>query len=431
MIAIYNQEKDLFMSPAIDGPFKFTTAADGNNLYLNDITRFGRSFSIVSIPYTLKLLMQELQTINMQMRIITEDNIEQLENMSYSKNISKLLMDPTANEETVAEMVRVEGTNRLNAKNANVPKYLESISPGPLNELQSPTNEPPPPYLNNESPQYSRNESPQYPDVSPAYRPPSSSSNEYVPGSESPVYKRPTSKEMEEHEKVWEEWRKYYDPQEQRMTHRFDEATKTWVKNQTFEEIWGLKGGKPAFQMGEIVNLRGGKDHKQHKIKHVGDKFITLETQYPSDDEDTIRVVEPYEILRPDEINYANTDGLSFDRPMFSPMDMRDYSNGPQKSHSDGKIVFAPQIVVTTGNDNNMTVPAFSGIPESTNGEQSDSSFAGGSEAIRNISMAEMAPAKNEYLPEQASKAPEPMANASSGGGLFDFAKGFFIKKTE
>jgi hypothetical protein len=429
MIAIYNQEKDLFMSPAIDGPFKFTTAPDGNSLYLNDITRFGRSFSIVSIPYTFKLLMQELQTINMQMRIITEDNIEQLENMSYSKNISKLLMNPAANEDTVAEMVRMEETNRFNAKNANVPKYLESVSPGALNETQSPTDEPPPPqYSYNESPQYSYNESPQYPDVSPAYRPPS---EENSPGSESPVYGRLTSKEMEEHEKVWDEWRKYYDPQEQRMTHRFDEATKTWVKNKTFEEIWSMKGGKPDFQIGESVFLRGGKRHKPHKVKHVGDKFITVETQYPSDDEDTIQVVEPYELLRPSEINPANIDGLSFDRPMFNQMDNPITSNnGYPNEQSDGKIVFAPQIVVTTGNDNNMTIPAVSNTPELMNGGQPEpSSFSGGSGAIQNISMTKMEPAKTDSFADQVLKAPEQTSSSNSSGGLLDFAKGFFIKK--
>jgi DNA-directed RNA polymerase II subunit RPB2 len=429
MIAIYNQEKDLFMSPAIDGPFKFTTAPDGNSLYLNDITRFGRSFSIVSIPYTFKLLMQELQTINMQMRIITEDNIEQLENMSYSKNISKLLMNPAANEDTVAEMVRMEETNRFNAKNANVPKYLESVSPGALNETQSPTDEPPPPqYSYNESPQYSYNESPQYPDVSPAYRPPS---EENSPGSESPVYGRLTSKEMEEHEKVWDEWRKYYDPQEQRMTHRFDEATKTWVKNKTFEEIWGMKGGKPDFQVGEPVFLRGGKRRKPHKVKHVGDKFITVETQYPSDDEDTIQVVEPYELLRPSEINPANIDGLSFDTPMFNQMVKPTTSNnGYYNEPNDGKIVFAPQIVVTTGNDNNTTIPAGSSTPELMNGGQSEpSSFSGGSSAIQNISMAKMEPAKTDSFADQALKAPEQTSSSNSSGGLLDFAKGFFIKK--
>ena len=427
MIAIYNQEKDLFMSPAIDGPFKFTTAPDGNSLYLNDITRFGRSFSIVSIPYTFKLLMQELQTINMQMRIITEDNIEQLDNMSYSKNISKLLMNPGANEDTVAEMVRVEETNRFNAKNANVPKYLESVSPGTLNEFQSPIDEPPPT-------QYSYNESPQYPDVSPAYRPPS---DEYVPGSESPVYGRLTTKEMEEHEKVWDEWRKYYDPQEQRMTHRFDEATKTWVKNKTFEEIWGLKGGNPDFQVGEPVYLRGGENNTQWTIKHIGDKFITVENQDPNymSGEDTIQVVGAHELLRLSEVHKANTDRIDFNKPMFSQIGGREHSNGNNNGNyndpNDGKIVFAPQIVVTTGNDNNMTIPAVSSSPELSNSGQPDlSSFSGGSGAIRNISMAKMEPVKTESSVVLESKVPELTTSSSSGsGGILDFAKGFFIKK--
>jgi hypothetical protein len=57
------------------------------------MTKFGRSFSIVRIPYCLKLLMQELIVMNVQMRIITEDNIDQLPSMSYSKNVYKVLKD--------------------------------------------------------------------------------------------------------------------------------------------------------------------------------------------------------------------------------------------------------------------------------------------------------------------------------------------------
>ena len=34
--------------------------------------------------------MQELMAINVQMRIITSDNIEQIENMSFSKNIENI-----------------------------------------------------------------------------------------------------------------------------------------------------------------------------------------------------------------------------------------------------------------------------------------------------------------------------------------------------
>jgi hypothetical protein len=376
--------------------------------------------------------MQELQTINMQMRIITEDNIEQMENMSYSKNISKLLMNPGANEETVAEMVKTEGTNRLNAKNANVPKYLESISPSSLNEplpqllAESPSEPPPYPDV---SPAYEPppdsypypDDSYPYPDVSPAYEPTSAELAKMGTDSSSPVY----NPNMEKHDKVWEEWRKYFDPKEQRMTHRFDEATKTWIKTKTFDEIWGLKGGNPAFQVGEHVYLRGREDNTQWTVKHIGDKFITVENRDPHymGGEDTIQVVETHELLRPSEVNRA--EGLSFDKPVFSQIGgikrHSDYHNDP----NNGKIVFAPQIVVTTGNDNNMTIPAGSSSPELSNSGQSGS--IGEPSVSRNISMAKMEPAKMGSFIEPEEKREEPQS--SGGGGLLDFAKGFFIKK--
>jgi DNA-directed RNA polymerase II subunit RPB2 len=89
-IAIYNQNLNLFLSPFSDGPIHFNTTLDGK-MNIRNISRFGRSFSIVRIPYALKLLIQELQVMNVQMRIITEDNIDQLINMSYSNNINELL----------------------------------------------------------------------------------------------------------------------------------------------------------------------------------------------------------------------------------------------------------------------------------------------------------------------------------------------------
>ena len=90
-IAIYNPDTNLFLSPFADGPLVFNKNIEGQEI-LNAISKFGRSFSIVRIPFALKLLIQELQVMNIQMRIITEDNIDQLMNLSYqSRNIDKLL----------------------------------------------------------------------------------------------------------------------------------------------------------------------------------------------------------------------------------------------------------------------------------------------------------------------------------------------------
>ena len=90
-IAIYNTERNLFLSPFADGPLVFTTSKEGDQI-LDAFSLYGRSFSLLRIPYALKLMIQELQVMNIQMRIITEENVDQLLNLSYqSRNIDKLL----------------------------------------------------------------------------------------------------------------------------------------------------------------------------------------------------------------------------------------------------------------------------------------------------------------------------------------------------
>jgi DNA-directed RNA polymerase II subunit RPB2 len=76
-IAIYNRETDSLFSPMIDGPIGYEKI-DNETFVPNMITRYGRDFSIVEVPYSFKLLMQELITMQVQMRLITSDNIESL-----------------------------------------------------------------------------------------------------------------------------------------------------------------------------------------------------------------------------------------------------------------------------------------------------------------------------------------------------------------
>jgi len=97
-MAIYNKSKNLFLSPMADGPIKFNKNPDGK-LNIENVSKFGRSFSILRVPYSLKLFMQELQVMNIQMRIITNDNIDQLKSMSFSDNPTLLLNShPTLNQ---------------------------------------------------------------------------------------------------------------------------------------------------------------------------------------------------------------------------------------------------------------------------------------------------------------------------------------------
>uniref|UniRef100_A0A6C0KE36 DNA-directed RNA polymerase n=1 Tax=viral metagenome TaxID=1070528 RepID=A0A6C0KE36_9ZZZZ len=91
-IAIYNENQNLFLSPMSDGPIKFIQNLD-STLNIDNISRFGRNFSIVRVPYTFKLLLQELKTMNIQMHIITEDNVDQLLNLSYSESYKEIVSD--------------------------------------------------------------------------------------------------------------------------------------------------------------------------------------------------------------------------------------------------------------------------------------------------------------------------------------------------
>ena len=225
-IAVYNQAMNLFLSPFADGPIKFNTALDGK-MNIQNVSRFGRSFSIVRIPYALKLLIQELQVLNIQMRIITEDNIDQLMSMSYSDNINKLLQD-TENTDlkllvskySRRERDRLYGImgkldvnpfenpaetpvyNKLSNMSLISPQYQQgspAYQPGPSDEME-PMGE-----RNPNSPVYDPN-SPPYAPGSPAYQPGSNeemelgvernpNSSPYAPGS--PAYQPGSNEEME------------------------------------------------------------------------------------------------------------------------------------------------------------------------------------------------------------------------------------------
>jgi hypothetical protein len=118
-IAIYNQPKNIFFSPFSDGPLQYHSNPDGS-LNVQNISRFGRSFSLLRIPYALKLLIQELQVLNIQMRIITDENIDQLENMSFSNNIQKLLKTDNTNLEEVVNNYIQNINLKLGKPNKNI-----------------------------------------------------------------------------------------------------------------------------------------------------------------------------------------------------------------------------------------------------------------------------------------------------------------------
>jgi hypothetical protein len=127
-VAIYNEAKNLFLSPYADGPIQFATNPDGTQ-NIKNLSKFGRSFSILRVPYSLKLLIQELQVMNVQMRIITDENVDQLLSMSYSDNINKLLQIGNKDLKDVTKDYIKDINDKVNNYNKKVHIIPEEESP--------------------------------------------------------------------------------------------------------------------------------------------------------------------------------------------------------------------------------------------------------------------------------------------------------------
>ena len=65
-------------SPSIDGPLTI----DENGI--QSIPKYNKSYSTINVPYSFKLFMQEIATMNIQMRLVTTDNIQQLAYMGWT-----------------------------------------------------------------------------------------------------------------------------------------------------------------------------------------------------------------------------------------------------------------------------------------------------------------------------------------------------------
>ena len=136
MIAVYNENKDIFLSPMLDGPLQFVRNVN-NELNIVNISRFGRDFSIVRVPYAFKLLYQELQAMNIQMRLITEDNIDQLESLQKSNTLSKLTgwKDATfadLGRQNIKKLRRFKMPPPIPGETILPPSQAEIITPSPF-----------------------------------------------------------------------------------------------------------------------------------------------------------------------------------------------------------------------------------------------------------------------------------------------------------
>jgi DNA-directed RNA polymerase II subunit RPB2 len=144
-IAIYNKDTNNLYSPMIDGPLVFDKV-DNEKLVPRLITKYGKEFSIVEIPYCLKLLIQELSSMNVQIRLITADNIKQLTEINTNTNYTNFYMDYNDFENKKKESI--ESVNQ--AMNASLYQTNEQFKQKYDNMGLTP-----PYFVSNSSPQFS------------------------------------------------------------------------------------------------------------------------------------------------------------------------------------------------------------------------------------------------------------------------------------
>ena len=289
MMAIYNPSKNIFMSPMADGPLKFTGSLDGKEQHLEQVSKFGRNFSIVNVPYSFKLLLQELQTMNVQLRLITDDNIEQLESMTYSNNINHLTFNTEFSPQEIVRQIRNNIRNTDVTKRENIMMISPETSdtpdyPPPRNVLDEPS---------------ASEKSPEFAPGSPYQPLPGEMEDTFSDSLKREIYGTPTPEKSPEFAPG-----SPYQPLPGEMEDTFSDSLK--------REIYGTPTPeKPEFNelskqareytVGEQVHYRGDENpNRLWNVTNVGDRFLKIETNTPGlKDLDTVKLVTALDIYKP------------------------------------------------------------------------------------------------------------------------------------
>jgi hypothetical protein len=426
MMAIYNPAKNLFFSPMADGPLRFTGDLTANDMRIENVSKFGRDFSIVSVPYSFKLLLQELNTANVQMRIITEDNIKQLENMTYSKNIDKLTFKTNVEpSQIVRENIRLLAD--VNKEPHNISPYSPSPTPtSPEYAPGSPQYAPASPEYAPGSPQYApyspviltesemadaiaKAEEAKRNATSPQYNPntPDSNSPQYAPGSPVILTEEQIAQENAKAEEA------------------MINSTSPLYNPNTPEnaELNELSQRAREYHTGDAVYYRGDETpNRMWRVSSVGDKYLKIETEVPSiNGADTVKMVTANDIYIADMSFTPNTPPMpsSSNNSIPSPPQEggRQHQNQPVGHGGGPHITFAPVIKVMNGGS------------DFSNGADAQPAASGGPiqitpDAATTVNAMQVAGGDNNTIPtasavSEGGKA-EPPANSS---GIIDFGK--------
>jgi hypothetical protein len=255
--------------------------------------------------------------MNIQMRIITEENIDQFENMSFSKNIEKLTKTEGITFTSIVNNIVEDLGNVKVVKTPEKPVEMEREREREIKETDNKIcitlpkdyvpGDPIYPNVNGivpKSPEYAPR-SPDYPPDSPVYRPTSPDyPPDYIP-----------------------EYAPDYSPEYAKGSPAFS-------------------GGKPKYSVGDRVMIHGEiPDPNDHWIiMNITPDFITLENNNPNTIHDPIRVVEHNQIYHY-QSSYMNPVHM-----MNSPSEYPT-QNIPYDYNTKPNITVAPVIKIVNGDD--------------------------------------------------------------------------------
>lgn len=360
-IAIVNPSKNIFLSPMADGPIKFTQSLDGKEQFIENNSKYGKDFSVVNVPYSLKLLMQELQTMNVQCRIITDDNIKYMENLSYSKNIDKLVYNKVQPEDKDVPKEVIELTTQiLNDSNRNIARGIVSEAEYSVRAIENIETQP---QFGQESPMYAP-ESPQYAPGSPMFSP---TSPPYAPESPifsplSPYYNVETSPYSQNLEQNIES--PPYAPESPPFEFEKIGGSAIYpdeVINETVSELnndsYGNLKSTHSFQKNDTVYLKGD-GQRIWKIHDIGDMFITIITADNSGLDSNLKVVTTADIIHPNQIVQSNKQmiyggGMNYSNTASNIPSAHAYVGGGH-NESMPNINIQPVFKIVGGNDNSI-----------------------------------------------------------------------------
>ena len=363
MLAIYNRSKNLFMSPMADGPIQYVGDIDNNDMNISKVTKYGRDFSIVNVPYSLKLLIQELQTMNIQMRIITEDNIDQIEHMSFSKNINKLLsLDKQQNidAKTMETIERDYGFNRWNELQPNENNELLR-TPQDVLDLREKTRQE---FITKQLFAHTENDD----------------STVYNPNSPNSPY-QPTQDELDMIEKQRQEFiaanpnSPIYDPNSPAyapVSPDFAPASPAYAdpNSPAYADVspdFASEGGNNKdYQTGDIVHYRGDKlPNRLWNIINIGDQFMTIKTDTMDglSQDEAVKVVTDIDIYKTD--NYLFDSTLNYDKSIQNvpsqnggkQMNDNEHSEPTNSTNSTNPTIHFAPVIINGGDVGQMSNP--------------------------------------------------------------------------